>query len=124
MLGTPGGDAGEFILATQIYSDMMGQNAYLSEDKVLNLLKDYLVSMKQSTFYMATDDQAVYHLEKELNIVGLNITRPKSSYVEELLLLVVEPENTGDLHIKLLLTESSNYSVNKTLVQYFIKAFY
>lgn len=46
MLGTPGGDAGEFILAIQIYSDMMGQSAYLTEDKVLNLLKDYLVSMK------------------------------------------------------------------------------
>lgn len=65
---------------------------------------------------MATDDQAVYHLEKELNIVGLNITQPKSSYMDDLLDLVIEPENTGDLHIKLLLTESSNYSVNKTLV--------
>lgn len=116
MLGTPGGDAGEFILATQIYSDMMGQNAYLTEEKILNLLKDYLTSMKQNSFYMATDDVAVYHIEKELNIIGLNITKPKQAYIADLLTLVVEPENVGDLHIKLLLTESSNYSVNKTLV--------
>jgi hypothetical protein len=55
-LGTPGGDAGEFILALQIYSEMKPSNVQLTEDKVLNIFKDYLAYMKQSYFYMATDD--------------------------------------------------------------------
>lgn len=56
---------------------MMGSKYYLTYEKVLNILKEYLMYMKQDTFYLATDDQAVHHIEKELNIVGLNLTNPK-----------------------------------------------
>lgn len=102
----------------------MGANAYLTEDKVRNIFTDYLQYMKQDTFYMATDDQAVHHIEKELNIIGLDIENPKPSYVSDIIEIIHEPDNIGDLHIKLLLDEACNYSVNKTLVQYFLRAYY
>ena len=54
----------------------------------------------------------------------MNITNPRPSYVKDIMPILHEPENIGDLHIKLLLDEACNYSVNKTLVQYFLKAFY
>jgi len=124
VLGTPGGDAGEFILALEIYSELMGRNVHLTENKVYNIFRDYLQYMKQDTFYMATDDSAIRHIEKQLNIIGLNIQSPKQSNIEDLLSIIDQPENIGDLHIKLLLSETQNYSLNKTLVQYFLKAYY
>lgn len=33
--------------------------------------------MKQPYFYMATDDQAIQHLEKQLSVVGLDIYNAK-----------------------------------------------
>ena len=38
--------------------------------------------------------------------------------------VIDQPQNIGDLHIKLLLSESQNYAVNKTLVEFFLKSFY
>jgi len=38
--------------------------------------------------------------------------------------IIAEPENQGDLHLKMLLSDSNSYSVNKTLVEYFVKAYY
>ena len=61
---TPGGDAGEFLLALQIFNEMKPASIELNQQKVLNIFKDYLSYMKQSSFYMATDDVAVQHLEK------------------------------------------------------------
>jgi len=45
---------------------------------VYNILKEYLEFMNQDWFYMATDDEAIHHMEKQLGIIGLNITHPKA----------------------------------------------
>ena len=50
VMATPGGDAGEFILALAIFSELKGAEVHLSEEKVLNIFKDYLEYMQQSTF--------------------------------------------------------------------------
>ena len=49
VLGTPGGDAGEFILALFIYENMdnIGGGQKLTQEKVTSLLQKYLKSMKQ-----------------------------------------------------------------------------
>lgn len=52
---------------------------------------------------MATDEIAIAHIEKELNIIGLNITNPRKQYIKDIMEIISEPENVGDLHIKLLL---------------------
>lgn len=124
ILGTPGGDAGEFVLALQIYSEMMGPDAHLTKDHVLNILKDYLSYMKQNTFYFASDDSAVQHLQKQLGVIGLDLESPREQYKSELRKVLAQPENVGDLHFKELLTESITYAVNKTLVECFVHAFY
>ena len=75
-LATPGGDAGEFLLGLQIFQDMKLSTtgeAHFTQQKVKNLIKEYLLYMKQKRFYMATDDSAVAHLEKQLNVIGLDL---------------------------------------------------
>ena len=55
---------------------------------------------------MATDDQAIAHIWKQMNVVGQDISNPRDYLREDLLKLVAQPENVGDLHLKLLITES------------------
>jgi hypothetical protein len=43
---------------------------------------------------------------------------------EDLLRALTQPENIGDLHIKMLMSEPKQYSVDKTLTEYFIKAYF
>lgn len=42
----------------------------------------------------------------------------------KILNILSQPENAGDLHLKMLLSDSSQYGINKTLVEYFIKAYF
>lgn len=61
--------------------------------------------MKQSVFYMATDDQAVSHIQKQMNVVGQDITNPRDLLKTKLLSILGQTENTGDLHFKMLLND-------------------
>jgi hypothetical protein len=67
-LATPGGDAGEFILALQVYYELSYArhkgNFSLSQNEVTRILKEYLKYMKAPKFYMAHDDKSVAHLSK------------------------------------------------------------
>ncbi len=75
--------------------------------------------MVQPTFYMANDDQSIQNLQKQLGVLGrLDIRkRPNNKELEDdLLNALTQPENNGDLHLKLLLSESQQYSIDKTLV--------
>lgn len=68
VLSTPGGDAGEFILSLMVYEDLIGGGKKLSQTDVDSFLARYLKNMKQSKFFMCTDDNAVAHIEKELAV--------------------------------------------------------
>lgn len=68
VLGTPGGDAGEFILGLMVYEDLLGGGKKLTQDNVDRYLTLYLKSMKQPKFYMCSDDAAVEHVQKELSV--------------------------------------------------------
>ena len=69
VLGTPGGDAGEFILALMVYEDMLGGGKKLTQDNVVFYLTLYLKSMMQPKFYMCSDDAAIEHVQKELSVI-------------------------------------------------------
>lgn len=71
LLGTPGGDAGEFILALMVYEDLLGGGKKLTQDNVNLYLSLYLKSMKQPKFYMCSDDAAVEHVQKELSVSNI-----------------------------------------------------
>lgn len=63
---TPGGDAGEFIIALMVYEDLIGGGKRLSQKEIDSIFSIYLRNMNQNKFYMCSDDIAVSHLEKEL----------------------------------------------------------
>lgn len=129
---TPGGDAGEFILALQVFQDLHAQDAedgqplFLSYAQVKEYLVSYLNYMSQPTFYMATDDQSVAHIKKQLGVAELDVAeQPKDEKLKvDLLLALIQPDNVGDLHIRYLLQDSQQYSVDHTLVEFFIQAYY
>ena len=68
VLATPGGDAGEFILALSVYEDLLGGGKRLTQENIDNFLSQYLKIMKPNKFYMCTDDKAIAHLEKEIAV--------------------------------------------------------
>lgn len=122
MLGTPGGDAGEFVLGLIEYQDMLGSS--LNETYVFEILQEYLKCMETNLFYMCTDQTAIDHVQKELAIEDLDIYNPDDSYKEQLLDALTEPENIGDTHLRLMVGNPELYSIDPTVVQYFIRGFY
>ena len=68
VLATPGGDAGEFILALIVYEDLVGGGRKLTQDNVDTFFSQYLKMMTHPKFYMCTDDVSIAHLEKDLSV--------------------------------------------------------
>ena len=66
VLASPGGDAGDFILALMVYEDLLGGGRKLTVDNVEIFFTQYLKLMKPKKFVMCTDDIALYHIEKDL----------------------------------------------------------
>lgn len=100
------------------------EGEYLTEDDVYNIFTSYLSTMKQSTFYLATDDMAVAHISKELDVIGLDMISPRTAYQEDILSIITEQENIGDLHIKAMLADPTSYSLNSTIIEYFLRSFF
>jgi hypothetical protein len=75
VMATPGGDAGEFILALTVYEDLVGGGLVLTQDNVDNFFTQYLKVMTHPKFYMCTDDVAIAHLQKDLSVLSFNLDR-------------------------------------------------
>ena len=74
---------------------------------------------------MATDTAAVSNIEKTMGTIGLNMYDPGSRPKQlQVLSLLTDPANTGDLSLRLMLTHSSRFAINKILVVKFLTAFY
>jgi hypothetical protein len=71
IIGAPGGDAGLFLNALNVYEDL-SLNSQLSQESVDSFFSSYLSYMKQDKFYMCTDDSAISHLENELGVIIKN----------------------------------------------------
>ncbi|CAG9327741.1 unnamed protein product [Blepharisma stoltei] len=122
ILGTPGGDAGEFILALLVFEDITEKS--LDQDDVDRYLEDWLSLMDSEHFYMCTDDYSISHIERELSVEGLDIMNPRKTLIDDLLDVISDPNNIGDSHIKLMLEYPELYSIRPNVIQLFIKAFY
>jgi len=120
VLGTPGGDAGEFILALHVYEDMVGEKRKLTQEAVDSFLKNYVRTMRQAHFFMCTDDQALDHLSKEINAEGINIQRPRTQIQPEMLEALTTPENNGCSHLKMLLRHPELYQIKPNIVKMFV----
>lgn len=67
-LSTPGGDAGEFLLALHTYQNYFGSAMKMSDQAIDRIFRRYLDHMDQEKFTMCTDDISVGHLEKQLTV--------------------------------------------------------
>ena len=129
VLSTTGGDAGEFILALNIFEDLLNENnnnntILLNQEDVDFILYKFINQSNSQPFYMCTDDNAINHIEKELQIEGLNIINPRENIKNDLFNLITVSENIGDLHIRLMLKYSEKYGIRKDLIIMFLNSFY
>lgn len=126
VLGTPGGDAGELLLALATVEDVIRRP--LSEPEVRALFEAYLSSFGR--FYMHTDDHALAHLRTELrgdprftdaplgedaDSMAEYLHHPPPSVRGALLEHVFRPDNVGCGHLRLVLTHPEEYGVRAAL---------
>eukprot|EP00386_Alphamonas_edax_P004565 GDKI01014416.1.p1 GENE.GDKI01014416.1~~GDKI01014416.1.p1 ORF type:complete len:379 (+),score=59.04 GDKI01014416.1:193-1329(+) len=125
-LGTPGGDFGEFLLALNTYADLVPSGRKLDQLAVDTFFADYLKSFPAGRkFYHCTDDRAVAHIEKQLDITGLDITDPADSIKDQILTVMNEPQNIGDTHLKLILQHPDWYHVaDNEVAKMLLKSFF
>mmetsp|Transcript_25418 Transcript_25418/g.49771 ORF Transcript_25418/g.49771 Transcript_25418/m.49771 type:complete len:397 (+) Transcript_25418:141-1331(+) len=121
-LATPGGDLGEFILA--IASHL--QDAQPTQQVVDYYLQKYVETLPASRpLVHCTDDRALSHLEGELPVENLDIRSPPEHVKQEgLLQRLVEFENQGDSHIRLMLKQPEWFQLNNFLVPMVLRSFY
>lgn len=67
-ISTPGGDAGEFLLALDVYENLLSNKKLLDYNSVEILLKSYLRFMKQLKFKMCTDNKALDFIKNEMMV--------------------------------------------------------
>ena len=65
-ISTLGGDAGEFLLALDVYENLIGPNKKLEYTDVEILLNAYLIHMKPSSFKMCTDSKAIEFMQTDM----------------------------------------------------------
>jgi len=65
---TPGADAGEFILALDVYENLLPGNRKLDQKAIELFFKSYLKYMSQPTFRMCTDDKALEYIKNEMQV--------------------------------------------------------
>lgn len=121
-LYTMGGDAGEFMLGVIIYEELKGSE--ITHDEVRNLFTAYLDFMEHDEFYWCTDDIAVNHIQMTLQEYDVNINDPRYDQQYQILDIIGDPNNIGDVHFKTLLTEYERLNIRHDLVVIFIQVFY
>lgn len=67
-LSTPGGDAGEFLLALHTYQNYFGSRMKLTLAAVDRMFQLYIHHMEAKVFNMCTDDQSLNHLQRQLSV--------------------------------------------------------
>jgi len=127
-IGTPGGDLGEFILALGSYlaeRDASGE-AMPTQEVVDALLQKYVESVPHGRPVVhCTDDRAVARLESEIPMENLDLAAPPDhAKTAGILDKLIEVENQGDSHIRLMLKHPEWFQVNPHLVPMVLKSFY
>ncbi len=134
IVGTPGGDAGELVLALAA-GERIGGHAFATAD-VERIVDDYLEAFGQ--FYMHSDELAVAALVDRLAHVDPTlapptdrppdlarfIAAPPPEARDALLALVTEPELVGCGHLRLMLQHPDAYGVRRAMVADVVRAFY
>eukprot|EP00499_Haloplacidia_sp_CaronLabIsolate_P014253 CAMPEP_0196778586 /NCGR_PEP_ID=MMETSP1104-20130614/5886_1 /TAXON_ID=33652 /ORGANISM="Cafeteria sp., Strain Caron Lab Isolate" /LENGTH=394 /DNA_ID=CAMNT_0042148759 /DNA_START=50 /DNA_END=1234 /DNA_ORIENTATION=+ len=134
-LGSVGGDAGDFILALQVYAHETQRE--FSDEDVLRYFQQFLNATAPRKFYLHTSASALERLQESVGVEQLNLANPRTdppSLREEVLGTcppnkeppcgLMDPLNVGDVNIKLMMLNEDRYLISNKLVQSALKAFY
>jgi rhodanese-related sulfurtransferase len=136
IIGTPGGDAGEFLLGLSAAEDVA--NDSLDLDHVPALTRAF--SDTFGGIYLHTDNHALNRLARSLRsdpriepaIASLNtidqwerfLRRPPPALQKALLEHLVQPDHVGCGHLKLALTHPDVHRIRPSLITRFFETFY
>ncbi len=137
VVGTPGGDAGEFLLALAAIESLT--EIEFGIETVADLLDDYIETFGR--FYMHTDRHAVGHwilaMRADPQIAAALpdsaadsdewarwFRSPPVQVRERLLGLLVEPGNIGCGHLRLMTEHPAAYGLRRQLVVAFLRAYF
>merc|ERR1711988_32559 len=123
VLGTMGGDSGEFLLGLNAYEALMGKP--LTDFQVATLLSDFLMSVDKPIFYLQTDQMALLNLCRTLKfcLPKDRLDNPPTHVMSTLREELVKPENIGCQHLRHLITDPG-FGTRPGLVTAFIKAYF
>ncbi|OGF21564.1 hypothetical protein A2257_02735 [Candidatus Falkowbacteria bacterium RIFOXYA2_FULL_38_12] len=116
IIGVPGGNAGEFVLAISTYEDLT--KVKLNDSQIKEAFKRYLE--KYGKFYFHSDTHALEHMklsEEELR-------NPPEDKREEILRKITDPENIGCGHLKLSAKDPEKYGMRNEIMQVMIRTFF
>lgn len=131
IIGTPGGNAGEFLLCLAALEQVTGEP--FTPEQVAPFFKAYLQTFGR--FYMHGDTHALGHLpgdlldqaepeETDARRLENFLRQPPAEVRERLLEELLKPQHIGCGHIKLMLTRPSDYGVRPDLILAFMRAFF
>lgn len=133
VLGTPGGDAGELLLALASYERLSGRE--LSSEALERLFDSYVDAFGQ--FYLHTDEHALEALHElmhgeafEAALAGVGhemsslVRSPPEAIRPALLEALTVPEAIGCGHLRLVTQHPDDYGVRRELVADLIRAFF
>lgn len=126
VMGSPGGDAGEFLLALNVMERARRAHAtrFAFED-VLFWLQQYLEDMQEAGrlhFYMGTDAEALQRWGSAAR--APNPLQPRGfEERERLISLATEPRHVGNVFLRAALERPEEFMVRRDLTENFIKAF-
>lgn len=121
VVGVPGGNAGEFLLAVAAAESASGDK--FSASRMGMALRRYV--RRIGKIYMHTDEHAVGRMRVRNEPIDERILRnPPAKLREATLSEVVKPENIGCGHLKLMLAEPDIYGARAVVTEAFIREFY
>ena len=136
VIGTPGGDAGEFALALAAVEKLSGVE--LKEDRIARLFEAWIDTFGR--FYMHSDDHALHHLIEAMRadpriapqLEGVDtaldwrafMRQPPAAIREAMLEHIVEPGNIGCGHLRLSMQHPGDFQVRTEALAAFFRAFF
>jgi hypothetical protein len=124
VLGTPGGDMGEFIQAIAAFSKVA--NKKLSTEEVARVFEKYLKTMSRQKFFYETDEKAYTRLAVATGCRNLHVSdmggmkRKREAFLEKVAL----PEHIGDPFIRFLAINATNLDLNADYIHASLAAYH
>lgn len=127
VIGTPGGDAGEFVLGVSSLEKTLGR--IMREDEVTTLFDAYLHEFGR--FYLHSDSHAAKHVAAHFELETSNLEvierwmrHPPRAKESELLSLLGNADFVGCGHLKLMLKYPHQYEIRPDIVRQVLRLFF